>query len=263
MSSLLLAALLAAPPVADSSEPIQLFNRKNLDGWGTYTVQTGHENPGIFAVEDGILKIAGGKEGLAYYGGMYTDKEYDNYRLVVEYKFTGPTFGKRKGKSRDNGILLHCVGPHGPGPWMTSVECQIIEGGTGDFILVPGLDDEGKPFKHHGDFEVEKRGGQWYYTPGAPEQRITTGRINWYGRDPEWKDVVGFRGSQDVESPLGEWTRVEVICDGNSVTNIVNGKVVNKGTNFALSKGRILIQTEGAEMLVRKIELTPLEKKGT
>lgn len=142
---------------------------------------------------------------------------------------------------------------------MTSVECQIIEGGTGDFIMVGGNDNDGKPVSHQAIVEAEQRGGQWYYKPGNPEVTITKGRINWWGRDPEWKDVVGVRGKQDVESPFGEWTRVECICKGDSITNIVNGVVVNKGRGFALSKGKILVQTEGAEMFVRKIELTPLK----
>lgn len=246
----------------EPGKTIELFNKKNLDGWTTHTSETGKENPGIFTVQDGILKISGGVEGKAYYGGIITEKEYENYRLVLEYKWGGPTFGNRKEKSRDSGILLHCVGreggPEGKGPWMTSVECQIIEGGTGDFIMVGGTDNEGNTVNHTATVHAEKRDGQWYYNPDAPEVTITKGRINWWGRDPQWKDVVGYRGPKDVESPFGEWTRVEVVCEGDSITNIVNGQVVNKGRKFALSKGRILVQTEGAEMFVRKIELTPL-----
>ena len=50
-------------------------------------------------------------------------------------------------------MLLHCQGPDGnfggsggkPGPWMTSVECQIIEGGTGDILVLSGTGAEGEP----------------------------------------------------------------------------------------------------------------------
>jgi len=70
--------------------------------------------------------------------------------------------------------------------------------------------------------------------------------------------VLGFRGKQDVETPGTGWTRVEVICDGDKITNIVNGHVVNHGTNSSLRRGKIIFQSEGAELYFRKIELTPL-----
>ena len=47
---------------------------------------------------------------------------------------------------------------------------------------------------------------------GAPRQTVTKGRINWRGRDEDWSDTVGFRGKNDVESPSGEWNRLEVIA---------------------------------------------------
>jgi hypothetical protein len=248
----------AAEAPAGSAKPIRLFNGKDLDGWYVYTVQTKHENPGVFTVVDGMLKIPGGKDDVAYFGGLITKNEFANYHLVVEYKFGKPTYGSRKDKARDSGILLHCVGPDGPGPWPTSIECQIIEGGTGDFIMVGGKDNAGNAIKHSVTVEAEKRGGQYYYKPGGPLVTVGGVRINWYDRDPAWKDVADFRGAKDVESRLGEWTRVECICKGDSITNIVNGKVVNRGTGFVLHKGKILIQTEGAEMWVRKVELTRL-----
>jgi hypothetical protein len=39
----------------------------------------------------------------------------------------------------------------------------------------------------------------------------------------------------------------------------VNGKVVNKASGLSLTKGKIFIQTEGAEMYVRNVVLTPLQ----
>ena len=80
------------------------------------------------------------------------------------------------------------------------------------------------------------------------------------GPRPGWKDVLGFRGTRDVEKPAGEWNRMEVVCDGDSITNIVNGYVVNVATRSSLTKGKIIIQSEGAEILFRKIEVRPLMK---
>lgn len=266
--SLLLFLVCLAPSVAmaqakeSTRAPIQLFNGRDLTGWYTYTVQTGYENPGIFTVVDGTIKIAGGKGDTGYFGGMVTKERYGNYHLALEYKWGGPTYGTRKDKSRDSGVLLHCVGPNEPGPWMTSYELQIIEGGTGDLLVVNATkkDDEGNPVDLTVTAEAVKQGSQRYYKPGSELMSWqNSGRLNWYGRDPAWKDVAGIRGKEDVESPLGEWTKVECIAKGDTLTYLVNGKVVNKASGLSVTKGKIFIQTEGAEMYVRNVVLTPLD----
>jgi hypothetical protein len=156
----------------------------------------------------------------------------------------------------DSGILLHCVGEDGAagGVWMESIECQMIEGGTGDVILVKGKNAPKVTA------EAEQRGKQWYYKPGAPAKEFTGGRVNWYGRDPDWKDMKGFRGKEDVEKPVGEWNTLECICDGDRLTYILNGKTVNKATQASHTKGKILFQSEGAEVFFRRIDLKPLKK---
>ncbi|HXY41049.1 MAG TPA: family 16 glycoside hydrolase, partial [Vicinamibacteria bacterium] len=62
----------------------------------------------------------------------------------------------------------------------------------------------------------------------------------------------------DMESRYGEWTRLEVIADGDRITNLVNGTVVNEGTQSSLREGRILVQSEGAEIYFRRLDLEPL-----
>jgi hypothetical protein len=107
---------------------------------------------------------------------------------------------------------------------------------------------------------VKDRDGENVWKKGAPRTTFKRGRINWYGRDPDWKDVLGFRGKEDVEKPVGEWNRLEAICEGGHITNIVNGVVVNEGFDAFPSAGKILIQTEKAELFVRKWDLWPLGK---
>jgi len=63
-----------------------------------------------------------------------------------------------------------------------------------------------------------------------------------------------------VEKPAGEWNRMEVVCDGDTITNIVNGYVVNAGTKSSLTKGKITFQSEGAEIIFRRIEIRSLIK---
>jgi hypothetical protein len=102
--------------------------------------------------------------------------------------------------------------------WTKSIECQIQEGDCGDFWLVGGTS-------------------------------ITV----------DGKVVKGMqKKKKDAEKPKGEWNTVEVVCRDGSITNIVNGVVVNEGANASVTKGRILLQSEGAEVFYRKVELRPL-----
>ena len=59
---------------------------------------------------------------------------------------------------------------------------------------------------------------------------------------------------------LGHWNRLECLCDGDKITLILNGTVVNVGTKCSHTKGKILFQSEGAEVFFRTIELRPLER---
>jgi hypothetical protein len=243
-------------------EPLALFNGKDLSNFYTWLGSPGVGQPflgknndplKVFTVKDGILIVSG-----KVFGAITTEKEYENYHLVVEFRWAEATHAPRADRARDSGILLHCVGddggPSGKSFWMESVECQLIEGGTGDFILVGG---KNKPAL---TVEAEERGKQLYYKPGAPAVYRNAGRINWFARSPEWKDAKGFRGKDDLEKPVGEWNTVECICDGDRITLKLNGQVVNAGTNSSHKAGKLQFQSEGAEIHFRKIELRPLSK---
>lgn len=239
-------------PKIKTGKPVLEFNGKDLTGFYTYQKGTGREDPDhVFTVKDGVIHVSG-----QHFGGFITREEYHDYHLVAEWKWGDRTYAPRKTSARDSGILLHCVGADGAagGVWMESIECQIIEGGCGDFILVAG---ENKPTM---TCEAKQVGRELVFEPGASPITRDSARFNWWGRDPQWKDKVGFRGGRDVEKPAGEWNRMEVICDGGSITNIVNGYVVNAGTGSSLKAGKILFQSEGAEILFRKIEVRPLVK---
>jgi hypothetical protein len=243
-----------AVPSVRTGEPVLRFNGKDLTGFYTYLHDSKYDDPKkVFTVRDGVLDISGEE-----FGGLTTRDEFRDYVLSVEWKWGDRTFGSRKRSARDSGLLLHCVGPDGAagGNWMESQECQIIEGGCGDLIIVGA--NGNKP-----SLTCETRrgtDGQLYFEKGGKSETRDSARFNWWGRDPRWKDVLGFRGARDVEKPAGEWNRMEVICDGDSITNIVNGYLVNAATRSSLTKGKIIIQSEGAEILFRKIEVRPLVK---
>jgi hypothetical protein len=247
-----LAQAQAPADVVTPKEKIVLFNGKNLDGWYTWLQDDKYQDPKhVFSVQGGMIKVSGEQ-----WGGLTTKSAYRDYHLTVEWKWGGPNHGKREGHARDSGILVHGVGKDGAhaGTWLQSVESQIIEGGTGDFIMVEGR--ERPTMTAH----VRELDHQFYWDEKGAAQTLEHGRFNWFGRDPNWKDQLGYRGRQDVEKPVGEWNRQEVIADHNTLTNIVNGVVVNKGYQVYPTTGKIQIQSEGAEIYYRRIELAPIDR---
>jgi hypothetical protein len=271
LSLLLLLPLVSSGDAASETairpdRTIHLFDGKSLAPFYTWLVDSHREDPRrVFSVVDQVdgapaIRISGER-----WGGLVTRETYRDYRLVVEFRWGLATWGERRNAARDSGILVHGQGPDGNtgsdgnGAWMRSVEAQVIEGGVGDIILVAGFDADGRRLTPHLTARAgTDRDGEPVFDPRGEAREFETGRINWFGRDPDWQDRLGFRGRQDVESPYGEWTRLEVIADGDRVTNIVNGKVVNEGTRASLNEGRILVQSEGAEIYFRRIDLEPL-----
>ena len=233
---------------------VQLFNGKNLDGWYTFIKGKGRDNDPnkVFTVKNGLITISGEE-----YGCITTNNEYENYKLVVEFKWGDATFAPRIERAKDSGILLHSQGEDGgsSGTWMHSIECQIIEGGTGDVIVVGNGTPE---FSATSPVAPEKQNGSYIYKPDGELVTINGGRINWYDRDPDWKDVKGFRGAKDIEKPVGEWNIIECIAKGEEILIYLNNKLVNHVVKAQPQRGRIQIQSEGAEIFFRRVDLTPL-----
>jgi hypothetical protein len=256
----------AAQPAITPDKVIALFNGKDLSPFVTWLVDQQHSDPDrVCTVVDQIDGAPAIRLSGQHYGGLVTKERYTNYRLIIEFRWGEVTWAPRKDRARDSGVLLHCQGAFGNyrddfnAPWMRSVEFQIIEGGTGDIILVQGFDQKGGP-RIQPELTATTDGTTPFWKPGGMARRFTGGRINWYGRDREWKDVLGFRGRQDIERPAGEWNRAEIICDGSSVVYWLNGTKVNEGTESSYREGSLLFQSEGAEIFFRRIELHPLNR---
>lgn len=245
---------------APTDGPIVLFDGKSLGDSYTWLQGTQREDPKqVFRIDDGLLHVTG--DG---FGSLITNKAYRDYHLVLEYRWGEKTWPNRENAARDSGLLIHSNGVDGgySGIWKPSIEVQIIEGGVGDFVLVPGNDVAGKPVPlsltahvtHDRDDEVvwNEEGKEETY------DNAKTRRINWKDRDPDWDDVKGFRGPKDVDSPGQEWTRLDVFADGDRITTFVNGVKVNEATDVSPTSGQIRLQTELAEVFFRRWELYPL-----
>jgi hypothetical protein len=177
--------------------------------------------------KDGTLRISG-----QHYGYMATKANYSNYVLVTEFKWGEKTWAPRENNARDSGVLCHFVGRDHV--WPKSLEAQIIEGGTGDILVVSGA-------------KLTING----VTKGPRIERFDRP-----GRAP-WKDVKGYRGENEYEKPFGEWNTMKISCEGDQFGVWVNGRLTLMGTNASPTAGKILVQSEGAEILFRRLDLYP------
>ena len=241
-------------PISPKGSVVRLFNGKDLTGLYGWLKDTRYEDPRkVFSVQDGYLRISGEVDG--YLG---TREEYKDYRLIVEYKWGSNTYGSKT--VRNSGLLLHATGPDGnPSPWISSIECQVAQGCVADFIVIRGKNPDGSvvPVTITSDTILGPDGNTRWKKGGKPT--IYAGKQFWWSlHDPEFKELIDTRGRHDVESPLAEWTRVECVCRGNRITTIVNNVTVNECYNAFPAAGKILLESEGFEILFRKFELHPL-----
>ncbi|MBN9121653.1 MAG: DUF1080 domain-containing protein [Planctomycetes bacterium] len=250
------ASAAADEPIAPK-EVTTLFNGKDLSGFTTWLKESQRADPKkVFRVTDGQIHITG--DGFGY---LATEKAYKDYRALIEYRWGKKTDGGKY--VRNSGLLVHATGPDGGanGTWMSCVECQLAQGCCGDLIVIRGQDEKGGtiPVSITSDVVLgsDKR-PRW--KEGGEKTVFTNRQLWWNKHEAGFKELLDTYGKDDVESKLGEWTKVECVCDGNRLTVFVNGVKVNHAYDVTPAAGKILLQTEGFELFVRKFELHPLKK---
>jgi len=250
---------------------VELFNGRDLTGWYTYqkNPEPTSEVPGlprdddgnylepiglnedplnVFSVveEDGApaVRISGETFGI-----LVTEEEYENYHLRLEFKWGEKKFPPRQDLKRDSGVLYHSIGPEGAwyGVWMMSQEFQVQETDCGDFINVDST------LASIPAVEVD---GEYRYREGADRLQFNVERAY-------------CNHSRDYEKPHGEWNTLEVYTIGDTSIHVVNGQVnlraydnryMENGKIHPLTRGKIQIQSEGAEVYYRNIRLRPIEE---
>jgi hypothetical protein len=213
-----------------------LFDGKDLAHFDTFLTSTGlNDDPNrVFSVERGLIHVSGKEMGF-----VITKQEFKNYYLRAEFKWGEGTFAPRAGQARDSGILYNIQGPNKV--WPRSLEFQINEGCTGDFWMTGGA-------------ALTARDG--VRATGPPGGGVKLDRFN----KGEFKNVTGYRDpTGEVEKPHGQWNVVELVNRDGHLWQYVNGKLANEGTDAFPASGRILFQSEGAEVFFRNIRLYPLK----
>jgi len=213
---------------AQEPKVIHLLQPENFYSY-TEKNGVGSDPDHVFTWQDDILRVSG-----EHYGYVATKQtNFANYKLVAEFKWGNKTWAPREDKARDSGVLVHANGKDQV--WPCAIETQLIEGGSGDILVVNGA----------------------YLTVDGKTLGPKTARFDRPGRNP-WKDELGFRGPHEIEKPHGQWNRVEVVCEGDRVKVSVNGHTTLEGTNVSPSSGKIVLQSEGAEIFFRRLDLYPL-----
>jgi 3-keto-disaccharide hydrolase len=250
-----------------------LFNGENLEGWYSYQKQpeASSEVPGLSRDEHGnymeaiglhrdplhvftvvteddapSIRISG-----EVFGILVTEKEYENYHLSLQFKWGTAKYPPRKNEKRDSGILYHSTGSEGAwgGVWMRSLECQVQEGDCGDYISVDTV------------------------LADIPATLDTLSQLYLYS--PE-SDILTFspersycHKSMDYEKPSGEWNTMEIYTYGDKSLHVVNGKVnmrlsnsrhIVEGKELPLTRGKIQLQSEGAEVFYKNIKIKAINE---
>jgi len=244
------------------------LNGKNLSGWETYISKPDKswDVPGLKRDTNGVylepigknrdpLKVftvetVDGRPALHVsgqgFGTVTTMEVFTNYHLRLQMKWGEQRWGSRATARRDSGLLYHVHGEPGvmSGNWPRSIEFQVQEQDIGDLFPI------GTQISVNARQESTNL---WVYDPkGAPRLFEKNRRCVKMG---------------DAEKPNGEWNTLDLICFNGDSIHIVNGKVmmrlhqaqrVNSGTPMPLTSGAISLQTEGAEVYYRNVEIEPI-----
>ena len=192
----------------------------DTSAWHVYTSRagTGNDPLQVFRFEDSLIHVSG--EDMAY---LITEKSYDNFHLTLEFEWGEKKYPPRENAKRDGGILYHTTIYNGDKIWPRSVEYQIQEGDCGDFWMTDSttiLDHDTLTRPEKGAFRVTKM--------------------------------------KDAEKPHGEWNKAEVIVKDGMITHLLNGEIVNKAKLGNTTTGKIVIQSEGAELYYKNVEIKNL-----
>ena len=119
----------------------------------------------------------------------------------------------------NSGVFVHCQLPDTI--WITGIECQLQAGNAGDFACM-------------GNTDMKER------------------------TDKTRKGRMIKKMAESSEKPVGEWNTMDIICKSNTIEVTVNGVLQNKGTEVSISKGYIVLQSEGKDVEFRNVVLTKL-----
>lgn len=156
-------------------------------------------------------------------GHLYTEQAFGNYVLTIEYRYPE--------KAGNCGVMVHSTAKGFlKGVFPRSIEVQLMSGKAGDIIAI-------------GENVVGYNGKSTPKLIGQAKTRYL-------------KRLV-----LDAENQVGEWNTMVILAMADTLTTTVNGHLMNVIKDCSVSKGMIALQSEGAPVEFRRLDLTPLPKK--
>jgi hypothetical protein len=242
----LAASLWACAP--GESEWVPLFNGRDLDGWTPKIAgyALGEDPMATFRVEDGLLTV--GYERYGEFGGrfghLFYEEPYDQYRLLVEYRFISDQApGGESWALRNSGVMLHAQAPEtmpDDQDFPISVEVQFL-GGNG----------------------TDERPTGNVCTPGT-EIEMDDARVAGHCTDSSSRTYHGDEWVTTEITVLGDSLFIHVV-EGDTVLtygrSTIGGGVVNgydpaaKPDGAVLDQGYIALQSESHPIQFRRVLL--------
>jgi len=245
--------LLICMPVLAQNQWQPLFNGTDLSGWQPKIrgYEWGEDPASTFTVEDGLLTVsyANYDDFNNQFGHLFYETPYSQYRLRLEYRFTGEQApGAPAWAFKNSGVMVHSQDPQtmpAAQDFPVSIEVQFL-GGLGD-----GKDRPTANMCSPGTHIVYQ--GKFTDTHCIPSSAPTF-------HDDQWVkiDVVVLGDYQISHFVNG----VEVMSYGGITTGggVVSGhRPEMKPEGKVLDAGYISLQSEGHPIQFRNIELLNLE----
>ncbi len=199
--------LLAFLAVSCGQQSGEIFNGKDLSNWNFVVENNAVPGDQVYTVKEGVISIQG--EPLGY---MYTKEKYHNFTLELEYRWAG--------EASNSGVFILIEDPANPFP--RGIECQLMAGKAGDFVLLNGSDLNE------------------YTLPEGVTER------------PKFP-VIG-KQNPSSEKPTGEWNKVQVTVIDGAISVYINDVLQNEATS-TVKEGHIGLQSEGKEVQFRNLVL--------
>ncbi|WP_228030404.1 3-keto-disaccharide hydrolase [Gimesia benthica] len=217
-SFLALCFLTNAIQAADLPQYKPLFNGKDLTGW--VNVNTDKDT---WYVKDGMLVCTGHPIGV-----MRTDKQYENFLLHIEWRHMEA--------GGNSGVFAWSEGTVPEGRRLPKgMEIQMLEL---DWVNQHKMKDGTLP-------PIAYVHGELFGANGL----ITT---------PDNPRGTRSKSIENRCKGKGQWNVYDVVCVDGTVKLSVNGKFVNGVRNASIKKGYLCLESEGAEIQFRNIQIMEL-----
>jgi hypothetical protein len=235
---------------------ISLFNGKDLDGWSVKIAgQDFNDNyRDTFRVQDGLLKVSyqGYDKFGNRFGSLFYKQKFSHYWIRAEYRFVGDLApGAPRWAYKNSGIQLHSQAPETmrkEQEWPVSVEFDIV---GGRFI---GSRPTGDVCQN----------GTRVLVGGAPlkEQCSKVGDITI--RDDQWTTALAeVDGGKRVRQIVNGALVVEYTDLTLDEANVDARRLLAAGAGKALTSGYISLQSNGAPIEFRRVEVLPIDDAPT